>query len=1079
MKVEIPEKLREHVAPRRSRPDLVTVPSEKSAKRELDAIAKTYEKKRSYGSSPKTQVEAGLRLNKRDGLQSARKEAHAIMCAPTLDAVRAASIDALAMCEILSHRERWDATFSMVVAVARGVCDGIAMMMRSLDFALSSPGSYTKSIYVTNIAKGFTGSRWINDWQALRHAVCAADDAEYARARKLAEGLRKKNELHRRARLAFLFPDEPWASDDLRAVVASPKLETHAFSFLLSACGDPALIREFLALRFQRTHVSQHALDLAIALSPHDALEIFRENLDALLVKPKYGPLLKTPPRDVAQAIALFRTKEAAAILAPYTGHAVIGPIVADFFRDAPELKNALEDIAKGKTKAADAAQRVIASGAKRAGGAVAKEEDVPRVLRERPWRRAKDAPKSAPRVIALTLPKNAKEHIDLEGVVLAKSDARDMTAAELEKWRREVKKKGGFAYADVQTIYKKGHAEYARVPDKEGLRAWNEAHVFVQTYTSWLARHGVSAIPGFTKRDWVRWLAYQDSDDGDERYVDVLARIVSPRIAPVMARIAARRKNFKQRPIAWMLEHAETAALGLVPDAVGKAGEARDDARAALALMARKGAADAVRKVARDYGSEAAAEIDALVSRDPLALDATPPKPPSFLRIGDLPIPTLAPNASGARLGDDAFDALLEMLRVAPLDPPYPGIEEVRRACDAKSLGALALELTEQWVLAGCNGRFEWMLFAAAHFPSDDGTRRVAQLARDWARRDRKKAPRGCSALAGIATDAALMHLGHIAATSRFDDVRRAASTLLDEAAAARGIGRAELEDRTVPDLELGASGTIELSFGKRAFTVTLDEALKPVIVNEKAFPRANKDDDATLVKAARARFDALKRDCAAIADRQIRRFESAMITARTWTAEDFRARVATHPLLRHLARRVVWEALPAKGAHYTFRVAEDGTLADVRDAAIDLGAARVRIPHPARMTAADRTAWSTLFGDYHIVQPFEQLARVVPPPPTNDERIARKITTHATKLLGTLESRGWRRDNRGYVHAYTRALVTGGEARIAIKPGISMEDVAHAGDQTTEGAELPVAQSALDPVDYAEITRDLDALL
>ena len=52
------------------------------------------------------------------------------------------------------------------------------------------------------------------------------------------------------------------------------------------------------------------------------------------------------------------------------------------------------------------------------------------------------------------------------------------------------------------------------------------------------------------------------------------------------------------------------------------------------------------------------------------------------------------------------------------------------------------------------------------------------------------------------------------------------------------------------------------------------------------------------------------------------------------------------------------------------------------------------------------------------------------------------------------------------------------GGEARLSLSPGISMEDLKHEPEQTIERVDLP-ASAAVDPIDLAEITRDLDALM
>jgi hypothetical protein len=1037
----VPEKLRDRVKPRRTLPEYARAPTEKSATRELARIAKKYVSKRHGDATPKKVFAAGLDEGKDKALKAARRAAHELLLAPSLEKVAAMSLDALAVAERMAHDAVWDARLVDAIAVARGAADAVDVMVRGLDLDLKSNGNFTQCVFVARNADD-QPNRWMSDWTPLRHIVCAASDAEYAKAKKVAAAARKKLGPEKRQRLAYAFPDEPWTREDITKAKSPDDLDDELFA----ACDDVAMARTNLSA------VPKNAFDYALNLPEKDAIALFAEALPPLLVRPKYGPLHKTPPREIAMALALFANASAAKVLAPYFGNAILGPIVAAYFQDHPELRDALGDKAKSR----------LHTGEKAATGPVAKDDDVPRVLRERPWKK----PVASSGSVRLAIPKDVEERIELTAAERetsferenADDVIRDMTKSELAEWRAELKKKDGYLHVDWSTIYRKtGHGvEYARVPEDEGLRAWNMGRGYANgSYIEWLARHGTKAIDGFLLRDWVKWLAYTEVDD--EPMIDVLAHIVSPRIAPIMARVVARRKNFRRPAMAWLVKHASVAATGLVPDALGKPGEARDDAELALRHMALKGAKDAILAAAKAYGKEAATATDALVSRDPLEIDASVPKAPDFLRRGELPPVTLK---SGARLPDESIDALLEMLRVAPLDPPYAGVAILRDACDEASLSAFARELTEQWLLAGANGRFDWMLFALAHFPSAESTRRAGQLARDWARRDRKKALRACMALAAIGDDLALLHLGHVAATSRFEDLRDAARDLLDEAAAARGLTRDELDDRIVPELDLS-----EIPFGSRKLAVSLDEALRPFIVGEKQFPRSKTAEE----KSAKARFDALKADASAIADRQIRRFEAAMVSGREWRAADFEAYVAKHPLLRHLARRLVWECVQDT----TFRVAEDGTYADVKDRPVALGAdARVRVAHPARMRDADRAAWSTLFADYRVVQPFEQLGRAA------SARVKRDaFKAPATKVLGTLESRGWRRNNRSHVTAYLRALASGGDAKLAISPGISMEDVKGTAEQTVSGVELP--KNALDPVDLAEITRDLDALM
>ncbi|MDB4998538.1 MAG: Molybdate metabolism regulator, partial [Myxococcaceae bacterium] len=237
--------------------------------------------------------------------------------------------------------------------------------------------------------------------------------------------------------------------------------------------------------------------------------------------------------------------------------------------------------------------------------------------------------------------------------------------------------------------------------------------------------------------------------------------------------------------------------------------------------------------------------------------------------------------------------------------------------------------------------------------------------------------------------------------------------------------------------------------------------------------------------------------KDLEAIAQRQIRRLERAMVDGRAWSLDAFEARIASHPLLAPVARALVWEIVPvgASAAKETkaFRIAEDGTRADARDRAVVLPkTASIRLAHPAR-TPDLAAAWSPLFLDYEIVQPFEQLGRVVHEA-TSAERKATQLeraaghVVPARKLLGTMESRGWRRDSPGDVSAWLRSF-RGADgqaltARWPLQPAISMEYLADATDvtmsalmlETERGESVPLGK--LDAVGFSEIVRDLDAL-
>jgi hypothetical protein len=461
--------------------------------------------------------------------------------------------------------------------------------------------------------------------------------------------------------------------------------------------------------------------------------------------------------------------------------------------------------------------------------------------------------------------------------------------------------------------------------------------------------------------------------------------------------------------------------------------------------------------------------------------------KLPPFVDVASLPF---VRTTSGKRMPEDATLALLEILRSTSPDAPYAGLEPIREALDAASLGEFAWALVQSWILAGAKGTYEWIPYALAHIGDDACARRLAPYVRDWARKDAKKAKLMADILAAIGSPTSLLHLAYVAEKSRFEEAKKHARAALEQVAAAQGLTTDELADRTVPDLELDAGGTATLDFGARKFTVTFDEGLRPVLRTEDgaplaAFPRATKTDDAALAKIASARFKGLRADAETVAQALLRRFEIAMVRNRSWSAAAFREYVVGHPLVTHLARRLVWSS--GAGA---FRVAEDGSLAGANDAEYTLpDDATVTLPHPLRLGADAVTTWSRIVADYGVVQPFEQIGRATYVP--GADAGAQKLERFANRkskpgpLMGSLDSRGWHKwaDETSLSSAdKTLRTKSGGEATLSLtfSPGIDLGNVAGSEEQSFAAPTLRGVATFgdVDPVDYSEAIRDLEFL-
>ncbi len=1079
-------KLRAKLLPRRGLPGSAVVPTARQRANTLERLEKGYRKIARHVTSGLKKAEELAALEPDLGqlhLQPLREATHALLRAPTEEALAAASPEVLGAALVVGQRA--DPSRSLVpgIVAAHGLVVALDAYLRCLDFGLHYPGNWRGGFFLVE-ESGPHGYRWRPDHLPLRHAVCAAPEEEYAAARRRAEELRPALPPLRRARLAAIFPDESWADGDLTELLADTALRPYHVGFLLGAARDPAVVLAF-ADRFPnaRELIGNHALDIAAAMLEGQALPLLTELLGRGLKKPKHGPLLKTPPKQLAAALGCFRSPAAARQLAPFLGHRIVGPTVAETFRAWPELLAEVDPRDLGK--AARTAFDTLREGAERAeaaSGPVAAAEDVPPLLRERPWRPRKGK-KPKPRVLALTLPAKLEEHIDPDFLARDYGEGSahlpEMGEEQRAAWR-EKRAKGDFHFADRDWWHKKGAPNVcARVPAAEALVAWNEGADVAGDVRHFLQTHGLAALPGLVRGRWWKFLQWESGPV----YLEAALAVDSPRLAPSFARVAARRKNFRAEAAGWFLRHPANAALGLLPDALGADKKARKEAVGALAILLAGGHHQTVRAAAARYGDEALAALAPVLERDPLDVARKPPKAPAFLLVERLP-PLLL--RSGGALPADAIEALLEMLRTVERLPRYPGLDLVAEAVTPDSLDAWLCALLEQWVLAGAPGRHDWMLHACTQLPAPDAVRRVGELLRGWAQKKKAHAARAAEALAAAGSDQALMHLAHVASTARFDQVKAQVRRLLGEVAAARGLSADALADRTVPALGLEEDGSLPLDFGPRTFVVRLDGALGLRLedaagTRQKSFPRSRKSDDKAKLAAARKRYQAFKKDVEAIADRQRRRFERALQSQRTWPAADFERFLVAHPLVRQLCAGLVWEVVDG----VRFRVCADGGLADIEDDDFALPAdARVRIAHPLSMPD-ELPTWSERFGDYELVQPFPQLGRETFTP-TAKERKAKKLTRHVggtiegKKLLGMMESRGWRRDSAGHVGAWLRTVPTPkGPAvlRLPITPGIDLAWLENS-PQTPGALESPVPLGKLGPIAFSELVRELAAL-
>ncbi len=581
-------------------------------------------------------------------------------------------------------------------------------------------------------------------------------------------------------------------------------------------------------------------------------------------------------------------------------------------------------------------------------------------------------------------------------------------------------------------------------------------------------------------------------------------SKLPGPILSEAAARIAAARlarKAASHSAIRWLDRHGLAAVPYLVPDALGAEAQRRSHAESALHHLAGRHGAAAVAAEAEAHGPEAAEAVAALLGDDPLAPRV------KVSKAGPWAVPTALPQVllkGGERsLPADSARHLITVLALASPEHPYPGLEVVAEACDRDSLSRFSFALFEQWHKSDAPSKDRWALTQLAHFADASITARLAELVREWPNENQhKRAVSGLEVLAEIGTEDALRALQQVADKVKFKSVKAEAARQITAIAKRLGLSREQLADRLVPDFGLGEQDALVLDYGPRQFTVVLDERLNPSVTDQagksfKTVPKPGAKDDAEMAEPAYQRFAALKKNLRAVAVDQVRRLELAMIEARTWTKDEFERYFIDHALNRHLARRLVWSA-EIDGAHTGFRIAEDLSYTDAEDGAFELpDDVPIRLDHPVLMGERVND-WIEVFGDYEILQPFDQLGR----PDmalTADERETGKLTRfegakiEALRVLGAT-GQGWERakpEDGGVEPGITHALANGLVVTVALEPGIWAGAATESPEQTVGSAVIskgkpcwwfderkPSRLGDLDPVTASEILARLTRL-
>ncbi|EHR9692033.1 WGR and DUF4132 domain-containing protein [Escherichia coli] len=586
-----------------------------------------------------------------------------------------------------------------------------------------------------------------------------------------------------------------------------------------------------------------------------------------------------------------------------------------------------------------------------------------------------------------------------------------------IDAWERE-------GFATLIQMFKAHHAPYQGewhlnslpfLPMQKAIKLWEflskEPHTAIKPVMLYLRLAGMSGFLHSFSR-------YPQEGFAVANY------FAATELAPAVARAFNKLKTLRQDARSWLLKYPQHAITGLLPAALGKTGEAQDNARAALRMLTENGHQPLLQEIARRYNQpEVTDAVNALLALDPLDNHPTKiPTLPTFYQPSLWTRPLLKANAQS--LPDSALLHLGEMLRFPQEEALYPGLLQVKDACTTDSLAEFAWDLFTAWQTAGAPSKESWAFTALGVLGNDDTARKLTPLIRAWpGESQHKRATVGLDILAAIGSDIALMQLNGIAQKLKFKALQERAKEKIANIAESRELTVAELEDRLAPDLGLDDNGSLLLDFGPRQFTVSFDETLKPFVRDAsgsrlKDLPKPNKSDDELQANNAVNRYKLLKKDARTVAAQQVARLESAMCLRRRWSPENFQLFLVEHPLVRHLTRRLIWGVYSAENQLLAcFRVAEDNSYSTADDDLFTLpeGDISIGIPHVLEISPTDAAAFGQLFADYELLPPFRQLDRNSYAL-TEAERNASELTRWAGRkcpsgrVMG-LANKGWMR--------------------------------------------------------------------
>ncbi|MCJ8313404.1 MAG: DUF4132 domain-containing protein [Pseudomonadales bacterium] len=226
-----------------------------------------------------------------------------------------------------------------------------------------------------------------------------------------------------------------------------------------------------------------------------------------------------------------------------------------------------------------------------------------------------------------------------------------------------------------------------------------------------------------------------------------------------------------------------------------------------------------------------------------------------------------------------------------------------------------------------------------------------------------------------------AIQFLLSVARRNRTNSVQERAKALIEMIAKRNNWSHDELSDRTIPSAGFELNGIQIIELGSRTISVYLTEKLKIEMKNEsgkviKSLPAPREGDDLEQIKESKKQFSNIKKELKQVIDIQISRLHEAMCTNRVWTYSEWNEYILQHPILTHVAQKLIWME-SNNGNDTLFRPTAERDLIDIEDNDVDIqDTSIIQLAHVGLFDSSGIKAWSKTLKEEKIIQPFKQLA-------------------------------------------------------------------------------------------------------